>query len=514
MYNFVDTTTGSASSSALPAEALQINGAYIENEIEGYRTLYVLGRELTEAEITELQIGQMDGSEYRNSRIVSRSITVGYQLLSDSPEAFREKFNTLNKILNQKEAKLIFADETDKYFIGTKSEIGDVKEGLLNVTGEFVFYCCDPYKYATTEKSFQAEANDDGVLEVIVENDGAVNVPVSYEITHNHENGYIGIVSEYGAIQLGKVQEADGESYQQNETLIDGIQTLVSAADDHGTNYMHPDHDMGGTLDYMSEEDALVIGSMGTGQAGKWCGGMRTIPVPEDSEGEAGAKNFWCYLNWYFQTGLLGQTGEQSIAFLTEDNKVICGYSLYKSDMSGNTAALEFWLNGKVIESKLFTPSGNQYENPFNGPRGNQDITKEGDRVRFYWNGIYSYKSDPAIKDMVCTKIQVAFTQYYGRDIHPWGQYVTRNYLRNLIFQTMAVDKWKDIPNRYAAGDVITIDGAATKVYRNGMNITGDEITGSKYFLAPPGETKIQFSFSDFCNPKPTVKAKIREAYL
>ena len=193
---------------------------------------------------------------------------------------------------------------------------------------------------------------------------------------------------------------------------------------------------------------------------------------------------------------------------------MICGYSLYKSDMSGNTAALEFWLNGKVIESKLFTPSGNQYENPFNGPRGNQDITKEGDRVRFYWNGIYSYKSDPAIKDMVCTKLQVAFTQYYGRDIHPWGQYVTRNYLRNLIFQKMAVDKWKDIPNRYAAGDVITIDGAATKVYRNGMNITGDEITGSKYFLAPPGETKIQFSFSDFSNPKPTVKAKIREAYL
>ena len=69
MYNFVDTTTGSASSSALPSEALQINGAYIENEIDGYRTLYVLGRELTEAEITELQMGQMDGSEYRNSRI-------------------------------------------------------------------------------------------------------------------------------------------------------------------------------------------------------------------------------------------------------------------------------------------------------------------------------------------------------------------------------------------------------------------------------------------------------------
>ena len=455
--------------------------------------------------------GTRKGVDFRYTTYKQKSIPMPFTMIGD----LEEKHDKLMDILNVGEPKeLIFESLPDRVFYAIPS--GDLdfsEEGPLG-EGTITWIIPDGVAYATAEKSFQAEANDNGELEVTVVNNGTEAVPVDYGITHNHENGYIGIVSEYGAIQLGKVQEADGESYQQNETLIDGIQTLVDATDDHGTNYMHPDHDMGGTLDYMEEEGALVIGSMGTGQAGKWCGGMRTIPVPEDSEGEAGAKNFWCYLNWYFQTGLLGQTGEQSIAFLTEDNKVICGYSLYKSDMSGNTAALEFWLNGKVVDSRLFTPSGSDYENPFNGPRGNQDITKEGDRVRFYWNGIYSYKSDPAIKDMVCTKIQVAFTQYYGRNLNPWGQYVIRNYLRNLIFQKMAVDKWKDIPNRYAAGDVVTIDGATTKAYRNGMNITGDEITGSKYFLAPPGETKIQFSFSDFCNPKPTVKAKIREAYL
>lgn len=455
--------------------------------------------------------GTRKGSEFVYTTYKSKTIPMPFTMTDD----LEEKHDKLMEILNVSEPKsLVFESVPDRVFYAIPS--GDLdfsEEGPLG-EGTITWIIPDGVAHATTEKSFQAEANDSGDLEVTVVNNGTEAVPVDYEIAHNHENGYIGIVSEYGAIQLGKAQEADGESYQQNETLIDGIQTLVSAADDHGTNYMHPDHDMGGTLDYMEEEGALVIGSMGTGQAGKWCGGMRTIPVPEDSEGEAGAKNFWCYLNWYFQTGLLGQTGEQSIAFLTEDNKVICGYSLYKSDMSGNTAALEFWLNGKVIESKLFTPSGNQYENPFNGPRGNQDITKEGDRVRFYWDGVYSYKTDPAIKDMACTKIQVAFTQYYGRNLNPWGQYVTRNYLRNLIFQKMHVDKWKDIPNRYAAGDVVTIDGATTKVYRNGMNITGDEITGSKYFLAPPGETKIQFSFSDFCTPAPDVKAKIREAYL
>ena len=78
----------------------------------------------------------------------------------------------------------------------------------------------------------------------------------------------------------------------------------------------------------------------------------------------------------------------------------------------------------------------------------------------------------------------------------------------------MNVEKWRDVPNRYAAGDVVTIDGETTKVYRNGMNITGDEITGSCYFLAPPGSTEVEFYFSDFCDPPPVIEASIREAYL
>ena len=71
-----------------------------------------------------------------------------------------------------------------------------------------------------------------------------------------------------------------------------------------------------------------------------------------------------------------------------------------------------------------------------------------------------------------------------------------------------------DIPNRYAEGDVITIDGETTKMYVNGVPALGDEVKGSKHFHVPPGETKIQFYFSDFCNPEPDVTVRIREAYL
>ena len=96
MYEFKDTTIRAYSgSNPLPVEALQINGEYIENQITGYRTLYVTGRELLESDIAETQLGDSDGTEFQSKRNVPRTITVGYQLLSDSPEEQREKYNRL-----------------------------------------------------------------------------------------------------------------------------------------------------------------------------------------------------------------------------------------------------------------------------------------------------------------------------------------------------------------------------------------------------------------------------------
>lgn len=101
-----------------------------------------------------------------------------------------------------------------------------------------------------------------------------------------------------------------------------------------------------------------------------------------------------------------GADGRTVNCFLTADNKVICGYSLYKTDMSGNTAALEFWLNGKVVATKNFTPSSKDSDNPFNYGRGHQDVRKEGDKITFYWFGSYIPYVDSAVKDMICTKFR------------------------------------------------------------------------------------------------------------
>ena len=266
MYEFVDTNKA-GSKSSLPSEALQIDGAYIENLIDGYRTLYVTGRELLGSEISEREIDLVDGSEYTGKRDTTRSITVGYQLLCTSPREFQEKFNKLSGILNKEQAKLIFADEPDKYFIGTKSSVGDVEPGRLNVKSEFTFYCCDPRKYSAAEKSFTAH-QESGYQTLTIVNGGTESVPVSYDITHNHENGFIGIASKYGAIQLGKTEEADGEDYKASEILSEGYSLFQ---DDHGTSYQNPENTTQGALEVRNVAGYNVMALKG-GQAtsGYW----------------------------------------------------------------------------------------------------------------------------------------------------------------------------------------------------------------------------------------------------
>lgn len=509
MYEFVDTNQA-GSKSSLPSEALQIDGTYIENLIDGYRTLYVTGRELLGSEISEREIDLVDGSEYTGKRDTTRSITVGYQLLCTSPREFQEKFNKLSGILNKEQAKLIFADEPDKYFIGTKSSVGDVEPGRLNVKGEFTFYCCDPRKYSAAEKSFTAH-QESGYQTLTIVNGGTESVPVSYDITHNHENGFIGIASKYGAIQLGKIEEADGEDYKASEILSEGYSLFQN---DHGTSYQNPENTTQGTLEVRDVAGYNVMALKG-GQAtsGYWNGGMRTLTIPVDSEGRRGAKNFYCYTQHWFETGLMGQTGAQTIAFLTGDNKVICAMSINKSDSTGNTARIEWFAPGNtLIRREEFQPTA--YEgNPFNLKMGcHNDFLKEGEKLRIFWYGSYMERNIPEIKDMECEKIQIWIGQWGDRNLS--NQYVTHNYLKSIRFRKDNVDKYKDVPNRYRAGDVVSIDGESTKVYVNGMPAKGDEINGSNYPKVPPGTTEVQFCYSSFSSPPPHIKAKIREVYL
>lgn len=508
MYAFVNTVNSGIVGTNLPTEAMSYNGVYLENEIDGYRTLSVTGRELMGSEVKHTEIDGMDGSYYRYKTTPARTITVKYQLRARGSREFREAYNKMNKLLSGEQVKVIFNDESDKYFIGTKTSNTQVDGGSNNVIGEIEIYCSDPCKYSTTEKEFTAT---DGVLNIV--NEGTVPVSIDYEIQATSETGYIGIVSTEGVMQYGKIEELDSETYQQSEHLV-SINNFYNCADDtSGTDVMHPQYGSNGTLAEHTwfNQKFIGFGTVGA-KKGSASGGLRTLVIPADSNGDSsGSKNFYCYFHLLFYAGLTGQTGEMCINFLTADNKLICGCNWYKTDTVGNTGHYEFWANGKMLRNFSYTTSHLQSQNPWYWNWGHCDILKEGGNIRFfYYGGYYNYYI-PEIANMKCAKIQIAFKQWGNRG---GNQLMSMMGFDVINFTKNNVSKWRDIPNRYPSGTKITIDGKSSHVYVNGMARPQDEVIGTKYFKAPVGTTEIKTTCSSWSESKPTTKARIREAWL
>lgn len=457
-------------------------------------------------------IENVNGGEFTHSTYSTKQIVMEFRISNSTARELSEFRRKMSEILYSKEPKrLIFSDEPSIYYEAIVDGEPVLGEDDMYSTGTITWLIPDGVAYSTAEFSFDG-VQKDGYQTITIQNNGTEWADVDYEITHNHENGFIGLVSQYGVIQLGKEEEADGENYEASEELFNGYGLFQ---DDHGTSYQNPENTTQGTLEVKNVAGYNVMALKG-GQAtsGYWNGGMKTLTIPVDSEGRRGAKNFYCYTQHWFETGLMGQTGAQTIAFLTGDNKVICAMSINKSDTVGNTAHVDWFApQNKKIKTLDFQPTA--YEgNPFNLKMGggHNDFLKEGDRLRIFWYGQYYYFTIPEIKDMVCEKIQVWIGQWGSRDLV--NQLVTHNYLKSIWFRKDNVDKYKDVPNRYRAGDVVSIDGESTKVYVNGMPAKGDEINGSNYPKVPPGTTEVQFCYSSFSSPPPQIKAKIREVYL
>jgi len=235
MYKFIDTNETSAGV-LLPAEALKINGEYIENLIDGYRTLSVEGREALSSELSTYETGTRDGAGLLSKRYPARTIIIKYQLITKSAEEFREAYNKLASILNVEEAELIFNDEQDKFFTGTPSAIGSVEPGKNAVVGEFEILCTNPFKYSVVEYEATPDLDDNSILidyngtykafpvleadfysEEEVSEDGETETA----LTGNGDCGYVAFFNENEKIiQLGDPDEVDTADFEKSQTLI------------------------------------------------------------------------------------------------------------------------------------------------------------------------------------------------------------------------------------------------------------------------------------------------------
>ena len=510
MYDFIDITE-SQSDTTLPSEAISVNGEYIKELLPGYRTLYTEGRELLESELTEIQIGNQNGTRYQYKRDVPREITVHYQILSNSPEDFREKFNELSRILDQEQMKITFHDEDDRYFIGTKTNCEEPDSGRLNVTGSFTLYCADPYKYSVTEKT----AKNYDSSQITLENNGSKPVPINIKITMKSDNGYIAFTLGDRFYQIGKPEEVDGKHYEESVKLFDD-----HLYEDKGwllnqgiTPPVTSERLQNGVVKYVKEstnEGYATTKDYGSGNS--WHGASLTKIVPKDVNNKYPVNWKIAYRFDFNTDGAVFkgvQVGHTSVTMIDENDDIIC--SIIFEDTS---PVNEYYYMAVFIGNK------NVWHTDSTFPMAKKGVTARGDygpavtaekignqvTIRFNNFGICKtfYVDNPEAELRKITWYGAAYKDHFHTE---------NNVLRALHVIKHNVERYEDIPNYFSNGDIVEIDGASGSVYINDAYDTDVADIGSQPLLLPPGQHTLGIITSSFASV-PDVEVTYQERWI
>lgn len=517
MYNFIDTTEVSEVL-ALPSEALQINGQYIENLIQGYRTLNVTGREALSAELDYFETGVRDGSKLKSKRFPARIITVSYQLIAESSEAFREAYNQLGRILNVEDAELIFNDEPDKFYVGTPETIGAVPPGRNCVTGEFEILCLDPFKYSVVEYEAIGRIEDKSVLidyngtykafPVLEADfyDEAEDGETETALTGNGDCGYVAFFDENeNIIQLGNPEEVDGETYAASQTLMN--QTFASSKA-WGTTAKKLWKVNSGAVAMKTAKTAseYCLSATNYGSGAGWHGASITRQIGADKAGEVGATHFLFQSQIFFGYGgkSTKQIGAIEVKMEDANGNKIASLRLYKSK-TGKSAYLVFYINGK--KEHITT-----VDVPEKSRKRSFYIRKNGGNILFKFGTYSRHFTEDDVADIPVTQVTVSFEQYGTKPTLSYNGITTAKFTKNNC------DTYKDIPNKFGANDVLEAECKEGNVYLNGIETPELGALGNDWegFYLTPGLNQIGFAYSDFVTDEyaPTIKVRYREVYL
>ena len=452
------------------------------------------------------KIGIRNGKDFDYVTQEEKQIAIEYVINNGTAENLKDFRRKMAKLLtSDKMGKLIFSDEPNLYYNAILNGEPTLDEEYLQSSGIITFIVPDGIAHSTIQKTFQASLNHERVMEMTISNTGTESVPVDYEIKHNHENGFIGIVSEYGVIQLGHVNEMDMEEKEKSEYLLNYRQASQYEAMRSGSGiFFDPSYGKSGTFGTYNYDNKTWVSLASAGAGSGWHGAARTIDLPPDQTGISGSANFAMQGKVWFRPTATNQCGIIEYCIADKNGRHLASARIAKWDPVTDTALLILCVNGKEMKRVEFNSALSEL---FVHNRGDFYIFKSGKKIIFCFGGLYDFNI-PEIEKMEAKTVSVFIGQ---RDNYP---VIPKMYLNYLVFRKDKVKTWLDIPNRYPSGSIVTIDGKSRKVYMDGIQRAADEVRGSKYFNVPPGETKIQFYYSNFCSPPPTITAKIQEAYL
>ncbi len=153
--------------------------------------------------------------------------------------------------------KLIFSDEPDKYYLAMPIESISMQETSgRRSTGSIKFIVPDGVAHSSAYKNFNSDANAQSATDKMVfdlVNNGTVEAFPIIRVKHNAENGYIGVVNNNSAFEVGNREETDAGIVKKSEVLLDFRGDRISDAFNRAVKNRAITNDNGETVTGASE---------------------------------------------------------------------------------------------------------------------------------------------------------------------------------------------------------------------------------------------------------------------
>ena len=345
-------------------------------------------------------------------------------------------------------------------------------------------------------------------------------------------------------IQLGDPDEPDTEDYAKSQTLTKQIFTsydaTVAAKSPINTGRTSSSA-VTATGTVVVGKDAenirmLVANSYGTGT--EWHGPSITRTIPADASGHVGAKNFRLS---YKQRMCMGQGKKDTkqrglfqcllVNVNGSERTIVAGLSVNKNK-TGKQALLKLYVNGKTVHTQYIDLT---YHNKYFGykkvvtkkikkkgkvikkkriiqPVLSSTIWKYGKTVTFNIGGIKKAFKVSAIANTEVHEITFLMGKYAS--VTP----LTYNGLFWAKFISDSCETFRDIPNKFSAGDVVEADCEDGEIYLNDARAPELGALGNDWetFYLEPGANQIGVVWSDWvpAGSAPNCKIRYREVFL
>ncbi|MFC5630137.1 MULTISPECIES: distal tail protein Dit [Streptococcus] len=449
--------------------------------------------------------------------------TIKFDLKTTNAMEMEQLKHELASVLDVLEpVKITYSDEPDKYYMGLL--VDDITPDNLTrwfQRSEIKILIPDGVAHSSTYRKFDSGTDATVSSEKMVftlKNNGTVPAHPIVTVKHNAENGYIGLVNQNSALEVGNREEADTETVKQSELLLDyrdnSILTGFSRAAKNVGITNDRSEKLVGTANTISVwgRQHIQLANRGTVTAGYNSAATLTWDIPNDSSGGVGSLNDYIWWRQIFWLGASNQYGFIKVTVSDVDGNFLygvetysrsqglgCEYNFLASDGKGGYNILKRW---------TFTGTHLDHHNPFNSTRGWSDLKRNDDKVQVYWWGSYPTFTIPEIKGKKSVKVHVTLGAY--------GNYplVTHMYLDSIYYRKDFVPVTKNIPNRFAIGSNVVINSEDDTVYIDGIAKTSEVVDGSKWLAIPPGTSQLELYVSSFVSNKPTVKIEFEERWL